>query len=113
MSRVAGDVYLVGPWAKDALAAPDVGVYTGHRTREIVSDVACPYCREPMMEAFSPDPRRIMKILERHADTLLVMGQPIPTTHRLFGCYGCRVSFTAPKRPDVVSQAVTLQGDAA
>lgn len=68
------------------------------RKIELTSEVACPYCREPMREAIGAGARRVARVVKRLSDErAIVIGQDVPKTHRVFGCQTCRAIFTQPK----------------
>ena len=62
------------------------------------SDVPCPYCREPMIEAIDAQSTRVRRVVERYpGGRALVDADRIPESHRTVGCRECRAVFTLPK----------------
>lgn len=63
------------------------------------SDVACPYCREPLRLQQTVGINRILDAEERHGKWWLFV-QPVPATHRVLSCPICEVAFTLPSWHD-------------
>lgn len=78
------------------------GVYLRHDGRVLprvaACEVPCPYCREPLHEAFDAHPHRVRRVVQSFDDgRALVEGDAIPPTHRVMGCPPCRAVFTLPR----------------
>lgn len=77
---------------------PDAGMFTGWKNGEHKSEVSCPYCREPMIEAMGAVFSRIRQIGRQISkDQWMAVLDHIPADYRALACAGCRQSFTLPK----------------
>lgn len=98
MTTLAGSVFWM---AQDPHAPTEViGTYGSYQIEAVGrnTDIACPYCRDLLIEYVTPHAWRVVRLLDETGDGYLrVIGQTVPPTHRMLLCQPCGAQFTAPK----------------